>query len=154
MKFLKNVGANMSHAGMAVGGGALARLATNKVAPMVPVLKTYKKFHPVLPFLLGVAMMDYKQAYSVGTGMAAVAGTDLVSEFVPMLQHTAETPVKGIEALPDQLADELERRMNEDVNAAAAALNADVDRAGANMNGHEDINDYAAPAYGIEGQDD
>ena len=147
MKFLKNIGANAAHAGMAVGGGALARLATSKVAPMVPGLKNYKKFHTVLPFLIGVGLMDYKKIQGIGIGMAAVAGTDFVSEFVPMLQHTTETAVKGIEALPGELADELERRMNEDVNDAAAALNADVDNARANMNGIESdayVNAYTA----------
>lgn len=141
MKFLKNIGSDAMQAGLAVGGGALSRVFTNKVTPMIPVVKNYKKLAPLPAFLVGVALMGNKKTHYLGVGMAAVAGTDMAAEFVPMLKHTDQS-VNGIQELPERLADELEKRLSEDVNDAAAALNENVNASAAVMNEQlsEDIN--------------
>ena len=129
----KKLQGNIYDAGMATAGGAAGRVITNKVIPMIPFIKDHKKFHPLATFLIGAALADNSKLHYAGIGMAAVAGVDQAAEFVPMLKPAGGS-ITGIDDLGKQLADELEARLNADVNDPGAAMNADVNAPGANMN--------------------
>ena len=138
-------------AALATSGGVASRIITDKVCPLIPGLKEHKKFFPIVSFLTGAYLMDSSKLHYVGVGMAAVAGTDLASEFIPMLKYNGGA-ITGIEDdMAKQMADELEKRLAEDVNSAAAAMNEDVNRPGANMNGIEERTDERL--MGVDGVD-
>lgn len=130
----KKLQVSILDAGMATGGGAAGRVLTKKVWTMIPWVKEHKTLHPALTFLVGAALMDRPELHYVGVGMAAVAGTDLAADFVPFIRYEGGD-IHGIEAdMEMKMADELERRLNADVNSHQAALNADVNDPGAAMN--------------------
>lgn len=133
MKFLKNLLDNATDAGIGAIGGAGGRLVTNKVMPMVPLLKDYPKFHSVGTFLIGCAMMGNKQMHSVGFGMASTAGADFIGKMVPAVSPI-NAPGDELDMLADELAEELEARLADDVANANAAINDDVNNAEAAMN--------------------
>jgi len=134
MKFLKKLGKNETTGAKATGGGAVGCVVTNKVMPVIPFVKEYPKFHGVGTFLLGTALMDMKGMHDVGVGMCAVAGTDTLGKFVPMVSASGIGD-DILETLADELADELEDGIEDDVSNEEAAMNGDDDE---EMNGDDD----------------
>lgn len=124
--FLKNIGKNVVRGGKAVAGGAAARVVTNKVVPMIPLVKDYPKLAGVPAFLLGVALMDNKSMEDIGVGMAAVAGTDTLGKFVPMVSASGISD-DVLDVLSDAVADELENSIEDDVSNEQAAMSDDTD---------------------------
>lgn len=133
MKFLNNLTKNATKAAMGVAGGAVGRVITNKVMPMIPVVKDYEKFHEAGTFLLALAAMDMKGMQDAGFGMASVAGTDFVAQYVTAIQPKGGS-IQDDASLAEDLADELESRLADDVANANASMNDDVTDPQASMN--------------------
>lgn len=134
MKGFKNIAKNAMDAGIATAGGAGGRVITNKVMPMIPFVKDYPKLHGIGTFFLGAALMDYGKMHYAGVGMAAVAGTDTLGKFVPMVSANGIGD-DILETLADELADELEDGIEDDVSSESENMNGDDDE---EMNGDDD----------------
>lgn len=139
MKFLQNIGKDAGDIGAGIAGGALGRVITNKMGDKIPVIGTNPKLKPVSSFLLGLLVMSNSKGMvrEVGRGMAIVAGTDTLGNYLPMAGATSVND--DIENLADELADELEERLNDDVTNAYTAVNDDVSSGSAAVNDLEDI---------------
>lgn len=148
MKFLKNIVPNGMHAGMGVGGGAAARALVNKGLPMVPMVKDHPKLFNGIAFLAGVALMDFKKIHYVGVGMASVAGTDALAQFVPMLRAHDAAVSDDLAALADELADTLEDDLSDDVSNGYNALSEDVNKGNLADEMSEDVSEE------VSGSDD
>lgn len=150
MKFLQNIGKDAGDIGAGIAGGAVGRVITNKMGDKIPVIGSNPKLKPVGSFLLGLLVMGSSKGMvrEVGRGMAIVAGTDALGNYVSMA--SAQGVNEDINGLADELADELEQRLNDDVNNANAAVNDDVSNGSAAVNDdiNEDINED------INGDDD
>lgn len=140
MKFLANIQKNAMRIGMGTAGGVASRLVAGKVLPMIPVVKDHPKFHNGINVLLGAVAMDMTKGNDLGFGYAVVAGTDTVADFVPMFKPSGVAGLnEDINGLGEELADELEKRMFDDVGNANDAMNGDVN-AGA-MNDESGVSD-------------
>ena len=73
MKFLQNIIKNGTRGAIATAGGCGARVIEKKIAPMIPFIKDYPKFHSMLPFLVVAGLADMKGMNDAGIGMMAVA---------------------------------------------------------------------------------
>ena len=134
MKFLNNLTKNAGKAAMGAAGGAAGRFVTNNIMPKMPFVKDYEKFHEAGTFLLGLAIMDMKGFTDAGFGMAAVAGTDFMAQYISAIQAKNASPVNDDTSLAEELADELEERLADDVANAQASMNDDVSDAQNSMN--------------------
>ena len=135
MNFLKNIGTEIKNGALATGGGALARLMVNNM-DKVPVVGNMKMVHKPIAFLIGAAIAGSKKAHYVGIGAMAVAGTDALSDYIPMVKSIGSIEDENtLNALAEELAEELEEGVYEDVSNSQAAMNDDVSNAESAMNG-------------------
>lgn len=150
MKFLSNIGKDGMDIGAGIAGGAAGRILTNKVGAKIPVIGSNEKLRPVGSLLAGLLLMGNSKGMmrEVGRGMAIVAGTDALGNYVPMIKEGAISD--DLTAMGDELADTLEKRLADDVNSGKAALNDDVSNGNTAVN--DDINEEVNED--INGDDD
>lgn len=134
MKFLSNVGANVKVGLIATGGGAVARVAINN-ADKIPVIGTMPRVvHKAAVFLIGAALAGNKSMHYAGVGAMAVAGTDAVADYVPMIKSINGIDGSDYEEIADELAEQLEEGVYDDVANSEAAMNDDVSNTESAMN--------------------
>ena len=135
MKFLKNVTGNLITGAYATAGGCVARIAVNNMAAL-PGVGGMKMIHNPIAFLIGAALADTKALHYVGVGAMAVAGTDAVASYVPMVKSIGGVEDENtLNALAEELAEELEEGVFDDVSNSESAMNDDVSNAQSAMNG-------------------
>lgn len=133
MNFLKNIGKEVSNGAIATVGGAVARVAVNNMDKL-PFVGNMKIAHKPIAFLLGAAFAGNKSTHYAGVGAMAVAGTDFISDYVPMVKAIGGVSIEELDALADELAEDLELEMSDDVSNSEAAMNDDVSNSEAAMN--------------------
>ena len=89
MKFLQNIGKDATDVGAGIAGGAAGRVFTNKIGEKIPVIGSNPKLRPAGSFLLGLLVMSNTKGLmrEGGRGMANVAGTDTLGNYVPMVSN-------------------------------------------------------------------
>jgi len=118
----------------ATGGGVATRVVVNNM-DKVPYVGGMKYLHNPIAFLIGAAVADSKSMHYVGVGAMAVAGTDAVAGYVPMVKSIGSVEdEETLNALAEEIADELEQGVFDDVSNPEAAMNDDVSNAQSAMN--------------------
>lgn len=135
MKFLKNMTGNLMTGLYAGGGGVAARLVVNNM-DKVPYIGTMKALHNPIAFLIGAALADVKSLHYAGVGAMAVSFTDAVAGYVPMVKSIGGVEdEETLNALAEEIAEELEGGVYDDVSNTEDAMNDDVSNAESAMNG-------------------
>ena len=139
MKFLANIQKDGMDVAAGIAGGAIGRVLTNKVGDKLPLLKDKPKLRPAAAFVAGLLAMGASKGMprELGRGMAIVAGTDLLGNYVPMIN--AKDISEDLNGMADELADELEQRLSDDITNSRQAVNDNVSNGATAVN--DEMND-------------